>query len=95
MDKITRRLFLRTSAVAGAAVAIAAPVVAAETEITPLEQAWWHIRELERLAIEDGGKEICIIVQAGYGPENFRGMGVNAYGSPVNSGMFASRGEAV
>jgi hypothetical protein len=92
---ITRRLFLRNTVSAGAVAAtVAAPVVAAEPEMSPHDQAWWHIRELERLAIEDGGAEPIIIIQAEYGPEDYRGIGINAYGTATDSGMFATEGGA-
>lgn len=58
---ITRRLFLRNSAAAGA-VAVAAPVVAAEPETSIRERAVWHMRELERLAIEDGASAAMVMV---------------------------------
>jgi hypothetical protein len=40
MDKITRRLFLRSSAVAGVAAAVATPVVAAETPKDRAARLW-------------------------------------------------------
>ena len=55
---LTRRLFLRNGAVASAAaVTVAIPIAveaAAEPEMTIRERAIWHMRELERLAMEDG-----------------------------------------
>ena len=62
MPAINRRNFLRTSVAAGAAIAVAAPVVAAEPEMTPHEKAVWHMRELERLAIEAGAAKVTMIV---------------------------------
>lgn len=53
---ITRRLFLRQSAAVGAVGAVATVPAAAEPELTPWKWALWHMRELERLAIEDGAR---------------------------------------
>ena len=60
---ITRRLFLRNTAAAGAVAAtVTAPVAAAEPEMTIRERAIWHMREIERLVREDGGE--TVVVQA-------------------------------
>jgi hypothetical protein len=61
---INRRRFLLNTTMAGAAVAVAAPVAAAEPEMTPHEKAVWHMRELERLAYEDGAAKVTMIVIA-------------------------------
>lgn len=58
---ITRRLFLRHTASAGVVAAVAAPVAAAEPEMTPREKALWHMRELERLILADGASTVTII----------------------------------
>lgn len=63
---ITRRLFLRNSATAGAVAAtVAIPVAveaAAEPEMTIRERAIWHMRELERLAMEDGASGAMVVL---------------------------------
>ncbi|MGN6772033.1 MAG: twin-arginine translocation signal domain-containing protein [Rhizobiaceae bacterium] len=67
---ITRRLFLRSSAAAGAAAAVAVPVAAAEPVMTTRELAIWHMRELERLAIEDGARSAMVtLVGRFYDPD--------------------------
>ena len=60
---ITRRLFLRNTAAAGAAT-VAAPVAAqaAIPEMTVHERAIWHLEELRRLVLADGASEVSIIV---------------------------------
>jgi hypothetical protein len=62
MDKITRRLFLRNSAMVGTAAAVASPAVAAESEITPREQAIWHMLELVRLAKATGAEKVSVAI---------------------------------
>lgn len=76
LPEISRRHFLTKAATAGAAVAVAAPVVASEPEIPlltrlhehyeeasrPRELAIWHMRELERLAHNDGADEAMVTV---------------------------------
>ncbi|TKT78398.1 hypothetical protein [Aquamicrobium sp. LC103] len=59
---ITRRLFLRNTAAAGAVGAAVTTPAVAEPELTPYEKAIWHMRELERLALEDGASEACVMV---------------------------------
>lgn len=66
LPEISRRRFLLNTTMAGAAVAVAAPVVAAEPEKTPRERAIWHLRELERLVREDGGWDIAVMAIAKY-----------------------------
>lgn len=66
---ISRRLFLRSTAAAGAVGAVATPAVAAELRLSPRDQALWHMRELERLAKEAGASSAAIIV-AGRGQFN-------------------------
>lgn len=85
---ITRRLFLRNSAAAGAVAAtVAAPAVAvAATPMTPREQAIWHIRELKRLVLEDGAIEPVIIVSGSYGPGDHGMMSINIGGNFVDHG---------
>lgn len=71
MERITRHLFLRDTAAVGAAVAIAAPAAAAEPEMTPREKVIWHMRELERLAKEDGAREATVWVVGRFYEPNF------------------------
>lgn len=54
------------SAVVGASAAVAATYEPAEPEMTPREQAIWHLRELERLVQDDGGWNTTVIVVASY-----------------------------
>lgn len=65
---ITRRLFIRNTAAVGAVGAtVAAPAaVEAAPERTLHEQAIWHIRELERLTLEDGALDCHIFVGGHY-----------------------------
>lgn len=58
---ITRRLFLRNTAAAGAAGVTVAPVGAAPLR-TPREQAIWHMQQLERLVIESGAHGTMIAI---------------------------------
>lgn len=60
--EINRRRFLLNTATAGAALALAAPAVAAEQEMTVREQAIWHMRELERLAKSTGAETVSVMV---------------------------------
>ncbi|MBN9066719.1 MAG: hypothetical protein J0H60_09700 [Rhizobiales bacterium] len=70
MPKINRRSFLRTSIAASTVVAVAAPVAAAEPVMTTRELAIWHMRELERLAIEDGARSAMVtLVGRFYDPD--------------------------
>jgi hypothetical protein len=62
LPKVTRRRFLRDVAIAGAIATAAAEAAAAEPEMTPREQAIWHMRELERLVIEDGARSAMVTV---------------------------------
>jgi hypothetical protein len=49
------------SAVTGATAALAATTASA-VAMTPRERAIWHMRELERLAKEDGAREAMVVV---------------------------------
>ncbi len=71
MKNITRRIFLRDTVTAGAAIAVVAPATAAEPEMTPREQAIWHMRELERLAIEDGARSAMVTFVGRYWEPDF------------------------
>lgn len=62
LPAINRRRFLLNTASAASAVAIGTPVHADEPEMTPREQAIWHMRELERLATEDGAASAAVIL---------------------------------
>lgn len=59
---ISRRLFLRNTAAAGAVGAVATPAAAAEVSLSPRDQVVWHMRELERLIKEAGANSAAIIV---------------------------------
>lgn len=63
---VTRRLFLRhTAAATAVAATVAIPVAveaAAEPEMTIRERAIWHMRELERLAMEDGASGAMVVL---------------------------------
>ncbi|MEI5680526.1 MULTISPECIES: hypothetical protein [unclassified Mesorhizobium] len=63
LPSINRRIFLRGTAALGAMSAtVAAPAFAAEPETTIHERAIWHMRELERLAVEDGAGSAMVMV---------------------------------
>lgn len=63
LPEINRRRFLMQTATAGAAIAVTTPAAtAAAPEMTPREQAIWHMRELERLALEDGAGAVAVTV---------------------------------
>ncbi len=64
LPEINRRRFLLNTASVASAVAIVTPVNADEPEMTPREQAIWHMRELERLATEDGAAQVAVIISA-------------------------------
>ena len=100
---ITRRLFLRNTAAAGAVAATAAPpVVAAEPEMTIRERALWHMRELERLAIADGASAAMVLVvgrPANWGTRgtytDLKTLSINHHGDLHDKdGMFSEGGEA-
>lgn len=86
LPKITRRAALAAiPAVAVAPAAAAAPPPA----ITPREQAIWHIRQLERLALDDGGVSAVVSVTATYGSGVTAGMASFRRGQIVeDGGMF-------
>ncbi|MGP2493527.1 twin-arginine translocation signal domain-containing protein [Mesorhizobium sp. PUT5] len=87
---ITRRIFLRHTAAAGAAVAVTAPAVAAEPEMSPRDQAIWHLRELERLLREDGGTAVTVMAVATYG-NDAKLIGIQHTRRLIDrDGMFAS-----
>jgi hypothetical protein len=94
LTALSRRHFLTAAGPAVAAATVAVRATAAEPEMTPREQAWWHIRELERLIIADGGKRPLIVVHSDYGHKDFRAIGINVRGSDVDDGMFARKGGA-
>lgn len=92
---ITGRIFLRHTA-AGAAVAVTAPAVAAEPEMSPRERAIWHMEELERLVLADGATAVTIIV-CGHDYDGItdlshgKSMGLHPGGKRTSSGgMFAA-----
>lgn len=80
LPEINRRRFLLNTASVASAVAIVTPVNADEPEMTPYEQAIWHIRELERLIAEDGGSHPIILVQGKYGPSDYGALCLNSHG---------------
>ncbi|TPK42651.1 MULTISPECIES: hypothetical protein [unclassified Mesorhizobium] len=97
---ITRRFFLRSTAAGAVSVAAVAPV-AAEPEKSLLEQAIWHIRELERLAFEDGAGSVAvnIIGRDWGGPTTYSHLKLmmlepNTRAIDNSDGMFASKGGA-
>lgn len=74
---ISRRLFLRNTAAAGAVgTTITAPAGAAEVRLSRRDQAIWHMRELERLAKEAGATSASVIL-AGRG--RFNGAGTKKH----------------
>lgn len=92
---VSRRLFLRHAAAAGAiAATTSAPAAKAEPQMTPREQAIWHLRELERLVREDGGWDAAIMAIAKYtGHEDCRMISVRPSGRlTCDDNMFAPRG---
>lgn len=94
LPEISRRRFLLNTSMAGAAVAVAAtPVAAAEPELTPHERAIWHLRELERLANEDGASNVVVQVIGSYsGNEDCRSLGIHYSGRLIDTqGMFAGK----
>lgn len=65
LPAINRRTFLRQGAAVGiTAAGIGVPAVVAEAAParTTLETVMWHLREIERLTIEDGATRYCVIV---------------------------------
>ena len=92
---ITRRLFLRNTAAAGAVAAtVAAPVVAAEPETAIRETALWHMRELERLLFEDGAEKATVIIIGMYSsPDDCKLLGIYPGGRLADrDGLFAPEG---
>lgn len=96
LPEINRRRFLRDVAIAGAVATVATEAAASQPEMTPREQAIWHMRELERLAVEDGGNSTVVQVIASYGGQQDRKLlGIHYSGRLVDfGGMFAAEGGA-
>lgn len=60
---ITRRIFLRSTAAAGAIGAAGVEASQASTSVmSPREQALWHLRELEKLTIASGAASAFVMV---------------------------------
>lgn len=92
---VTRRLFIRNAAAAGAVGAtVAAATVEAAPVLTRHEQAIWHIRELERLIREDGGSLPLIFVQGRYGPSDLGALCLNLEGEMKDDGDIFRRNPA-
>ncbi|MFU0504036.1 hypothetical protein [Pseudaminobacter sp. NGMCC 1.201702] len=99
LREISRRRFLLNTAMAGAAVAVAAPAVAAEPEMTPREKVIWHVQELVRLARAGGAGSVTILVcghgyGGGEGIENCKSVYFDATREQlkIDNGMFAAEG---
>lgn len=60
--------------------------------MTPREQAWSYIQELKQLILDDGGSKPVIFVQAVYGPNDIRNIGINVFGKEIRGGLFAEGG---
>lgn len=98
LSKITRRLFLSNTAAAGV-VTVAAPgaAEAAAPRMTVHERALWHLKELERLALEDGASEVSVIV-CGHryggisGTDHCKAIALHPGRMVDRDGMFASNG---
>ena len=89
MSTLTRRLFLRHTAAAGAASATAVvPAVAAEPAMTAREQVIMHMREIERLVIADSGEGATVIVMGKYeeGRYGMRSLAIHPDGRLVGLG---------
>jgi hypothetical protein len=84
------------SAVAGAVASTAATYEPAGPAMTRREKAIWHLRELERLAVEDGGSGIVVQLVAVYdGPRDCKLLGIHYTGRLMDrDGMFAEGGAA-
>ena len=96
LPEISRRRFLLNTTMAGAAVAVAAPVAAAEPEMTVRDRAIWHMRELESLVRDDGGWDIAVMVIAKYAShQDCRMISVRPSGLlTCDDNMFAVKGGA-
>ncbi|MHA6643425.1 hypothetical protein [Mesorhizobium sp. A623] len=94
--EINRRCFLLHTATAGAALAVAVPAVAAESEMTTRERVIWHMRELERLIREDGGTRAVVQASGIYtSNEDCRFIGIHLSGRlTCDDNMFAPKGGA-
>jgi anaerobic selenocysteine-containing dehydrogenase len=98
---ISRRIFLRHTAAAGAATVVApAAAQAVAPEMTAHERAIWHMEELERLVLADGASEATIIV-CGHsyggiaGVDHGKAMALHPGKRLVDrDGMFAAEGGA-
>ncbi len=80
---ITRRIFLRNTAAAGAVgTTIAAPAAVEASQVrTPREQAIWHMREIERLMKEHGADDVHLTAVGTYGHhDNVRLIGIHHKG---------------
>jgi hypothetical protein len=98
---MNRRTFLSAAPVLAIA---ATPAIAAEPAMTPYEKAIWHLRELERLAIEDGAKAAMVTVVGRYWTPDFncRTLMVDRNGEFIDyerrdgrPSMFSPSGEVV
>ena len=100
LSAISRRRFLLTTTMAGAAVAVAVPMAAAEPTMTLREEVIWHIRELERLTKSTGAGEVTLMVvghayggEPGY--EHCKSMLLQADGTLIGfDDIFAQEGGA-
>lgn len=93
---ITRRLFLRNTAAAGAVgTSIAAPAVAAKPEMSDRDKAIWHMREIERLILGSGADAVHIAAIGTYGHHsNVRLIGIHYEGHVMDrDGVFAPKGD--
>lgn len=69
---ISRRSFLQhTAAISTVGVGVTA-VAVAKPAMSPREQAIWHIRELERLALEDGAREVMVTLVGRFHSPKFK-----------------------
>ncbi|MHA6645055.1 twin-arginine translocation signal domain-containing protein [Mesorhizobium sp. A623] len=96
MPTINRRRFLLHTATTGAALAVAVPATAAEPELSPREQAIWHMRELGRLVREGGGQDVVVQAIGKYTcNEDCRLIGIHFSGRlTCDDNMFAPKGDA-
>lgn len=99
LPQINRRTFLRHgAAVSITATVTAVPAVVAEAAParTTLETVMWHLREIERLTIEDGATRYCVMVVGNDYPDGLgaKSILVNEGGDLLGptKGMFAAEG---
>lgn len=91
---LSRRLFI--SGTAASALGGSVDPAKAAPLLSPREQALWHMRELERLTLESGAGEACIVVMGSKGAfSKCKALSLTLCGQIIDQGLFQSGEPAV